>query len=59
MFEIMKTYGHLYKPTWWQDLFNIVFRIFDNLKLPETIAEVMYIHCIGLMCDWCMLQDLV
>ena len=37
MFEIMKTYGHLYKPSWWQDLFNIVFRIFDNLKLPETV----------------------
>ena len=40
MFEIMKTYGHLFRPSWWQDLFNIVFRIFDNHKLPETIVEV-------------------
>ena len=40
MFEIMKTYGSLYKPEWWQDLFNVVFRIFDNMKLPEQIAEV-------------------
>uniref|UniRef100_A0A6Q2XA87 SEC7 domain-containing protein n=1 Tax=Esox lucius TaxID=8010 RepID=A0A6Q2XA87_ESOLU len=39
MFEIMKTYGHTYKKHWWQDLFRIIFRIFDNMKLPEQQTE--------------------
>ncbi|MGH0144757.1 UNVERIFIED_CONTAM: hypothetical protein FKN15_005850 [Acipenser sinensis] len=46
MFEIMKTYGHTYEKHWWQDLFRIVFRIFDNMKLPEQQTE----HC--LHHDW-------
>jgi len=36
----MKTYGHTYEKHWWQDLFRIVFRIFDNMKLPEQQTEV-------------------
>ena len=40
MFEIMKTYGHTFEKHWWQDLFRIVFRIFDNMKLPEQQTEV-------------------
>ncbi|XP_078254240.1 brefeldin A-inhibited guanine nucleotide-exchange protein 1 isoform X1 [Rhinoraja longicauda] len=39
MFEIMKTYGHTFEKHWWQDLFRIVFRIFDNMKLPEQQSE--------------------
>uniref|UniRef100_A0A8C8SJR3 ADP ribosylation factor guanine nucleotide exchange factor 1 n=1 Tax=Pelusios castaneus TaxID=367368 RepID=A0A8C8SJR3_9SAUR len=39
MFEIMKTYGYTYEKHWWQDLFRIVFRIFDNMKLPEQQTE--------------------
>ncbi|XP_036374500.1 brefeldin A-inhibited guanine nucleotide-exchange protein 1-like isoform X2 [Megalops cyprinoides] len=39
MFEVMKTYGHTYEQHWWQDLFRIVFRIFDNMKLPEQQTE--------------------
>ncbi|XP_062920819.1 brefeldin A-inhibited guanine nucleotide-exchange protein 1 isoform X3 [Mobula hypostoma] len=39
MFEIMKTYGHTFEKHWWQDLFRIVFRIFDNMKLPEQQTE--------------------
>uniref|UniRef100_A0A5F9CTZ7 ARF guanine nucleotide exchange factor 1 n=1 Tax=Oryctolagus cuniculus TaxID=9986 RepID=A0A5F9CTZ7_RABIT len=39
MFEIMKTYGNTYEKHWWQDLFRIVFRIFDNMKLPEQQTE--------------------
>ncbi|XP_035286349.1 brefeldin A-inhibited guanine nucleotide-exchange protein 1-like [Anguilla anguilla] len=39
MFEIMKTYGHMYQQHWWQDLFRIIFRIFDNMKLPEQQTE--------------------
>nr|XP_054500739.1 brefeldin A-inhibited guanine nucleotide-exchange protein 2 isoform X7 [Agelaius phoeniceus] len=39
MFEIMKSYGHTFERHWWQDLFRIVFRIFDNMKLPEQQTE--------------------
>ncbi|XP_067108829.1 brefeldin A-inhibited guanine nucleotide-exchange protein 1-like [Osmerus mordax] len=39
MFEIMKTYGHTFEKHWWQDLFRIIFRIFDNMKLPEQQTE--------------------
>jgi brefeldin A-inhibited guanine nucleotide-exchange protein len=40
MFEIIKTYGESYKRHWWKDLFQILFRIFDNMKLPEQHHEV-------------------
>uniref|UniRef100_A0A3P9Q8D3 ARF guanine nucleotide exchange factor 1 n=1 Tax=Poecilia reticulata TaxID=8081 RepID=A0A3P9Q8D3_POERE len=36
---MMKTYGHTFEKHWWQDLFRIVFRIFDNMKLPEQQTE--------------------
>lgn len=39
LFEIIKTYGETFQSNWWKDLFNIIFRIFDNMKLPEHIAE--------------------
>ncbi|XP_053393840.1 brefeldin A-inhibited guanine nucleotide-exchange protein 1-like isoform X3 [Mercenaria mercenaria] len=42
MFEIMKTYGESFEPHWWRDLFRIVFRIFDNMKLPEAQNEDDY-----------------
>jgi hypothetical protein len=41
MFEIMKTYGESFRVQWWKELFNIVFRIFDNMKLPEAQIEVL------------------
>jgi len=39
LFEIVKTYGESFKPHWWKDLFNVIFRIFDNMKLPEHVTE--------------------
>ncbi|EDW78041.1 uncharacterized protein Dwil_GK24228 [Drosophila willistoni] len=39
LFEIVKTYGDSFKPNWWKDLFNVIFRIFDNMKLPEHVTE--------------------
>lgn len=39
LFEIVKTHGEAFKPHWWKDLFNILFRIFDNMKLPEHQTE--------------------
>ncbi|EDV23139.1 uncharacterized protein TRIADDRAFT_36208 [Trichoplax adhaerens] len=40
MFEIMKTYGQSFKPQYWKDLFKIVFRIFDNMKLREQKTDI-------------------
>lgn len=40
MFEIVKNYGAAYSSNWWIELFNVVFRIFDNMKLPDTQIEV-------------------
>lgn len=40
MFEIVKTYGCFFKAHCFEDLFNIIFRIFDNMKLPEQQTEV-------------------
>ncbi|KAL1518342.1 hypothetical protein ABEB36_001979 [Hypothenemus hampei] len=39
LFEIIKTYGESFKPPWWRDLFKVLFRIFDNMKLPEKHTE--------------------
>lgn len=39
LFEIVKTYGEAFKQHWWKDLFKVVFRIFDNMKLPEQQTE--------------------
>uniref|UniRef100_A0A915I2T7 SEC7 domain-containing protein n=1 Tax=Romanomermis culicivorax TaxID=13658 RepID=A0A915I2T7_ROMCU len=39
MFEIIKTYGATFKSNWWRDLFQIAFRIFDIMKLPEQQSE--------------------
>ncbi|CAH1100996.1 unnamed protein product [Psylliodes chrysocephalus] len=39
MFEVIKTYGDTFSPHWWKDLFKILFRIFDNMKLPEKQPE--------------------
>lgn len=44
MFEIMKSYGHTFEKHWWHDLFRIIFRIFDNMKLPEQQTEVSVHH---------------
>jgi len=35
----MKTHGHMYRESWWKDLFKIVFRIFDDMKIPEQNPE--------------------
>ncbi len=36
----MKNYGETFTQHWWIELFNVVFRIFDNMKLPDTQIEV-------------------
>nr|CAB3222754.1 brefeldin A-inhibited guanine nucleotide-exchange protein 1 [Phallusia mammillata] len=39
MFEIMKTHGSTFLINWWNDLFQIIFRIFDQMKMPEQQVE--------------------
>lgn len=39
LFEIVKTHGDAFKSHWWKDLFQVLFRIFDNMKLPEQHTE--------------------
>ncbi|XKL63402.1 hypothetical protein PGB90_005766 [Kerria lacca] len=39
LFEMIKNHGEAFKINWWKDLFNILFRIFDNMKLPEVQTE--------------------
>ena len=39
MFEIMKSYGHTFQQNWWRDVFRVVFRIFDNMKLPDQQVD--------------------
>ncbi|CAB1326107.1 unnamed protein product [Coregonus sp. 'balchen'] len=63
MFEIMKTYGHTYEKHWWQDLFRIIFRIFDNMKLPEQqteyfefLSDILLDHILSQL-YWCVQQD--
>lgn len=58
MFEVMKTYGHTFEKHWWQDLFRIVFRIFDNMKLPEQQTEVHVKSLVSNICfTSCVLTD--
>ncbi|XP_023318748.1 brefeldin A-inhibited guanine nucleotide-exchange protein 1 isoform X2 [Trichogramma pretiosum] len=40
LFDVVKTHGASFKPHWWKDLFQVLFRIFDNMKLPEQHTEV-------------------
>ena len=35
MFEIMKSYGHTFYKHWWKEVFKVVFRIFQIMKLPN------------------------
>ena len=49
MFEIMKNYGNTFLQNWWKDVFKVVFRIFDNMKLPDRQIDwqevgVMFPH---------------
>lgn len=39
MFEIIKSHGATFRENWWADLFKIIFRIFDSLKLPGQQSE--------------------
>ena len=55
MFEVIKTYGTSFSAHWWKDLFRIVFRIFDNMKVPDALTEVskhwrLQLHVVRVHC---------
>ena len=35
LFDVVKQYGHSYESSWWQDLFSVLFRLFDVVKLDQ------------------------
>ena len=39
MFDVMKAYGSHFQPAWWKDLFQVIFRIFDDKKLQSIVSE--------------------
>ena len=39
MFEIIKSNGDCFKEDWWMDLFRIISRIFDSMKLSDLQTE--------------------
>ncbi|BET03204.1 brefeldin A-inhibited guanine nucleotide-exchange protein [Nesidiocoris tenuis] len=41
LFDIIKTHGAAFKPHWWCDLFQVLFRIFDNMKHPELQSDLL------------------
>lgn len=62
MFEIMKTHGKDYKVAWWRDLFNIIFRIFDHMRVSDPASDLSPEVCMCLsVCMYasviCMLYD--
>lgn len=48
--QVVKNYGGSYSPHWWKDLFKILFRIFDNMKLPEQQTEASWLFLIDVLC---------
>lgn len=39
MFGIMKSYGTEFKPEWWLEVFEVAFRIFKIIQMPEQQTE--------------------
>jgi brefeldin A-inhibited guanine nucleotide-exchange protein len=35
LFDIIKQYGSSFEMSWWQDLFGVLFRIFDVVKMDH------------------------
>lgn len=48
LFELIKTHGTVFKLNWWKDLFNVLFRIFDNVKHQEHSVEVISFYLLML-----------
>ena len=56
LFELIKSHGHSWEQRWWLDLFNVLFRVFDGLKLPEQVERAEWMdttcnHALFALCD--------
>lgn len=51
MMDIMKTYGGAFLKQWWKDIFNVVFRIFDDKKLQGMHSDQERIEWMDTTCD--------
>ena len=56
LFELIKTHGENWEDRWWLDLFNVLFRVFDGLKLPEAVERREWMdttcnHALFAVCD--------
>lgn len=40
MFEILKSHGEMMKEEWWNDLFKIIYRIFEHAKQEDGRTDV-------------------
>ncbi|KAL1128928.1 hypothetical protein AAG570_013462 [Ranatra chinensis] len=54
LFDIVKTHGAAFKPHWWCDLFQVLFRIFDNMKHPELQTDCFNLHIYSLPVVQCL-----
>ena len=56
LFELIKSHGASWEQRWWLDLFNVLFRVFDGLKLPEQVERSEWMdttcnHALFALCD--------
>lgn len=51
MMDIMKTYGGGFLKQWWKDIFNVIFRIFDDKKLQGMHSDQERMEWMDTTCD--------
>ena len=52
LFDIVKTYGDQFEAHWWKDLFQVLFRIFDNMKLKEDGDDNDFPDRLAVKSEW-------
>jgi len=52
LFDIVKTYGEQFEAHWWKDLFQILFRIFDNMKLKDNGDDDDFPDRLAIKSEW-------
>jgi len=52
LFDIVKTYGDQFEAHWWKDLFQVLFRIFDNMKLKDNGDDNDFPDRLAIKSEW-------
>ena len=52
LFDIVKTYGDQFEAHWWKDLFQVLFRIFDNMKLKDSGDDSDFPDRLAIKSEW-------